>query len=82
MTINEFLANIGFIEDTNPKYKLGHSGDDGYCDCIGLIIGALERGGIGWPGTHGFMDWPAGINTSKDSFWLSGITNPFFLLRS
>lgn len=53
MTINEFLANIGFIEDANPKYKLGHSGDDGYCDCIGLIIGALERGGIGWPGTHG-----------------------------
>lgn len=53
MTINEFLANIGFIEETNPKYKLGHSGDDGYCDCIGLIIGALERGGIDWPGIHG-----------------------------
>lgn len=53
MTVQEFLANVAFIEETNPKYKLGHSGDDGYCDCIGLIIGALERGGIDWPGIHG-----------------------------
>lgn len=53
MRIPEFLANIGLIEATSPKYKLGRSGDDGYCDCIGLIIGALERGGIDWPGTHG-----------------------------
>ena len=53
MNTKEFLANIGFIEDSNPKYKLGHSGDDGYCDCIGLVIGALERGGIDWPGIHG-----------------------------
>ena len=53
MTVQEFLANVAFIEETNPKYRLGHSGDDGYCDCIGLIIGALERGGIDWPGIHG-----------------------------
>ena len=53
MTINEFLGHIAEIEALNPKYKLGHSGDDGYCDCIGLIIGALERGGIKWPGIHG-----------------------------
>lgn len=53
MTIKEFLQNVGYIEDSNPKYKLGRSGDDGYCDCIGLVIGALERGGVTWPGIHG-----------------------------
>lgn len=53
MTVNEFLSYVAQIEAEDPKYKLGHSGDDGYCDCIGLVIGALERGGIKWPGIHG-----------------------------
>ena len=34
-------------------YKLGHDGSDGYSDCIGLIVGALALGGVGWPGIHG-----------------------------
>lgn len=35
------------------RYELGKSGDNGACDCIGLIIGALEMMGIPWKGTHG-----------------------------
>ena len=40
------------------KYRLGGSGADGTCDCIGLIIGALKRCGYKWPGTHG-TNWAA-----------------------
>lgn len=34
-------------------YVLGHSGEDGTSDCIGLVIGALALMGIPWGGTHG-----------------------------
>lgn len=53
MTINEFLAKVDEIKALNPKYKLGHDGDDGYCDCVGLIIGAVRRCGEKWTGIHG-----------------------------
>lgn len=34
-------------------YQLGQSGDNGKCDCIGLIIGALKHMGLKWDGIHG-----------------------------
>ena len=39
----DFLGAINKnIERITEGYKLGHDGSDGYCDCIGLIIGALR----------------------------------------
>lgn len=57
MTLSEFLAAVQDIAAADPRYKLGHAGDDGYCDCIGLIIGACERTGIEWSGVHGSNWW-------------------------
>lgn len=57
MTLSDFLTAVQAIADARPAYKLGHAGDDGYCDCIGLIIGACERNGIEWTGVHGTNWW-------------------------
>ena len=39
MTIDEFLTNVRRIQAADPRYRLGRDGSDGYCDCIGLVIG-------------------------------------------
>lgn len=39
-------------------YRLGRDGSDGYCDCIGLVIGAIRRSGGQWRGIHG-TNWTA-----------------------
>lgn len=57
MTLSDFLSAAQDIAAADPRYKLGHAGDDGYCDCIGLIIGACERNGIKWSGVHGSNWW-------------------------
>ena len=57
MTLSEFLAGVQAIADARPQYRRGHAGDDGYCDCIGLIIGACERNGLDWTGAHGTNWW-------------------------
>ena len=57
MTIAEFLRQVETIVKLNPSYALGHTGADGECDCIGLIIGAVERNGISWHGIHGSNWW-------------------------
>ena len=57
MTLSDFLSGVQAIADARPQYRLGHAGDDGYCDCIGLIIGACERNGIDWTGVHGTNWW-------------------------
>lgn len=41
MTLVQFLSAIQAIAALKPSYLKGHSGDDDFCDCIGLIIGAL-----------------------------------------
>ena len=51
--VSDFLARVVEIHDEGPGYQLGHSGSDGLCDCIGLIIGAIRRAGGQWHGTHG-----------------------------
>ncbi len=51
--IQLFLKMIQKIKSLNPAYKQPGDGSDGTCDCIGLVIGALKRMGIKWPGIHG-----------------------------
>lgn len=51
--VKTFLAKVEEIAAEEPGYKLGHYGQDGYCDCIGLVIGAIRRAGGQWRGTHG-----------------------------
>ena len=53
MTVNEFLLEVEAIQNLKPRYREGHDGSDGYCDCIGLVIGAMRRNGLEWGGTHG-----------------------------
>lgn len=53
-----FLMMIDEIDEEKPRYRLGGWAKDGTCDCIGLIIGALRRGGGAWGGIHG-SNWAA-----------------------
>jgi len=48
-----FIAKAEEIAAEEPRYKKGGDGDSGYCDCIGLIIGAIRRAGGQWRGMHG-----------------------------
>lgn len=45
-------AVIALAEDITG-YMKGRSGENGLCDCIGLVIGALRMIGLVWTGTHG-----------------------------
>lgn len=65
MTTNEFLELIEKTAASVKNYRLGGSAADGTADCIGLIIGALKRGGVSWPGIHG-TNW-AWRNAVKDT---------------
>lgn len=56
--IKQFLAMVQAIADTKPAYKGAEDGDNGLCDCIGLIIGAIRRMGLKWSGIHG-CNWAA-----------------------
>lgn len=58
ITLNQFLAGIDANIARIRAYKLGCDGADGYCDCIGLIIGAVRLAGGAWPWTHG-SNYPA-----------------------
>ena len=51
--LRDFLQNVEEIAAERPAYKLGEDGSDGECDCIGLVIGAIRRGGGEWDGIHG-----------------------------
>lgn len=53
VTIEQFLNKVAVIKATNPIYRQPGDGSDGTCDCIGLIIGAIRRMGLKWPGIHG-----------------------------
>ena len=56
--LSAFLAAIDAIQAERPTYRLGGKAEDGTCDCIGLIIGALNRCVVKWPGIHG-SNWAA-----------------------
>ena len=48
-----FIRAAEEIAATGPEYRKGGNGRDGTCDCIGLIIGAIQRCGGQWKGLHG-----------------------------
>ena len=56
--IQQFLDKVRIIKNSNPKRREPGDGSDGYCDCIGLIIGAVRRMGLKWTGIHG-SNWAA-----------------------
>ena len=56
--IKKFLEKVLVIFNLNPKRREPGDGSDGYCDCIGLIIGAVRRMGLKWTGIHG-SNWCA-----------------------
>ena len=41
VSLTTFLKNIKKIQASNPIYKTGGTGQNGTCDCIGLIMGAM-----------------------------------------
>lgn len=43
MTAQEFLAAIRQIVAEAPTYRIRGTGEDGTCDCVGLIMGAINR---------------------------------------
>lgn len=65
-----FLSKILAIFNSNPKRREPGDGSDGYCDCIGLIIGAIRRMGLKWTGIHG-SNWAA----RKEVVGLEKVTN-------
>lgn len=57
-TLSAFLSAVDAIAAEQPTYRLGGKAEDGTCDCIGLVIGAIHRAGGSWPGIHG-SNWAA-----------------------
>lgn len=55
---SKFLAKVREIFNSNPTRREPGDGSDGYCDCIGLIIGSIRRMGLTWNGIHG-CNWAA-----------------------
>ena len=53
MDAKRFVQNAVKLADTITEYKSGMRGQNGQCDCIGLVIGALKMDGVDWGGTHG-----------------------------
>lgn len=51
--VQKFLGKVMQIYNSNPKRREPGDGSDGYCDCIGLPIGASRRAGFGYTGIHG-----------------------------
>lgn len=43
MNLNAVLSAVNQIATENPTYELGGSGENGTCDCVGLIMGAAKR---------------------------------------
>ena len=62
--IKLFISKILEIFNSNPKRREPGDGSDGYCDCIGLIIGAIRRMGLKWTGIHG-SNWAARKEVEK-----------------
>ena len=56
--VKKFLEKVLLIFNLKPKRREPGDGSDGYCDCIGLIIGAIRRMGLKWTGIHG-SNWAA-----------------------
>ena len=53
VSVENFINNINILHSRKLKYKLGHDGSDGYCDCIGMDRGALKMAGESDAGLSG-----------------------------
>ena len=51
-SLNKFLDQVQTIVNEQPKYKTGGTGNNGVCDCIGLVMGAMYRLGKKRYGLH------------------------------
>lgn len=56
--LKKFLEKALQLFNSNPKRREPGDGSDGYCDCIGYLIGSLRRTGLTWTGIHG-SNWAA-----------------------
>lgn len=56
--LRKFLDKALQLFNSNPKRREPGDGSDGYCDCIGYLIGSLRRTGLKWTGIHG-SNWAA-----------------------
>ena len=56
--LQKFLDKALQLFNSNPKRREPGDGSDGYCDCIGFLIGSLRRTGLKWTGIHG-SNWAA-----------------------
>ena len=56
--LQKFLDKAVQLFNSNPKRREPGDGSDGYCDCIGYLIGSLRRTGLKWTGIHG-SNWAA-----------------------
>lgn len=56
--VKKFLEEALIIFNSNPKRREPGDGSDGYCDCIGFIIGSIRRMKLKWTGIHG-SNWAA-----------------------
>ena len=56
--LQKFLNKALELFNSNPKRREPGDGSNGYCDCIGYIIGSLRRTGLKWTGIHG-SNWAA-----------------------
>lgn len=56
--LQKFLEKALQLFNSNPKRREPGDGSDGYCDCIGYLIGSLRRTGLKWTGIHG-SNWAA-----------------------
>lgn len=56
--LKKFLTKAKELFDSNPKRREPGDGSNGYCDCIGYLIGSLRRTGLKWTGIHG-SNWAA-----------------------
>ncbi len=53
VSAEQFLSKVEEIAAEDPAYRIGGTGTDGTCDCIGLVVGAFRRAGGKWTGAKG-----------------------------
>lgn len=53
ISVLEFIEAVKWNAARVNEYKNGKMGNNGFCDCIGLVMGALDHLGIKWNGLHG-----------------------------
>ena len=58
MNRTQYVQKVREIAQESPAYRSGGDGSDGTCDCVGLGIGALRRGGVTYKSLHG-TNWAA-----------------------